>query len=112
VFGASTSSGAKVVQWSDTGAADQRWRFTSSAGSVAFLNYTSGLALDSNNGAADQAPFSGSAQKWGVTEASAGYFSIWTSNGALTSPSSNQGDQLHVSSATNSASQRWQISCL
>jgi len=112
VLGGSASSGAAVVQWSDSGATNQHWRFASSAGGIAFYSYGTGLALDSNNGAVDQAPFGGAAQKWSVTEASAGYFSIGTSTGVLTSPSSNQGDQLQVSSGTSSASQRWQISCL
>ena len=84
----STSEGAQVVQWADTGTADHKWRARLlNDGSYVFTNVNSGKVLSvdqmmSGNGAkAVQAADTGaSATAWKVTEGASGAFRLINSH--------------------------------
>jgi beta-xylosidase len=75
VSGASTADGAKIIQWSDTGGTNQRWRLTRTTGNVYTLTGVgSGKCLEVPNNSATQGTRlgiftcnGGANQQWAVT---------------------------------------------
>jgi len=105
----STTAGAAVIQWNTNGGANQEWRVQPTGVGISLLNGNSGLALAAGATGADQEMPSGAAgQVWTLSAASAGYYTLTSTGGALSSPSSTKGDQLSVTApVSGSASQEW-----
>jgi hypothetical protein len=114
VRGASTSSGAMVIQYATNGGYNQDWSFLAAVGGgFVVLNRNSLMALDVSGTLVDQASPSGTTkQQWILSPASTpGFYTFTSASGAglLTSPSSTQGDQLVVATANGTTSQEWQL---
>jgi O-glycosyl hydrolase len=105
VNGASTSNGAKVIQWNGNGGSNQQWSLVSvSGGYYNVVNRNSGLLLDvsgaSTSSGASVIQYSnngGSNQQWSLVSVGGGYYNVVNRNsgllldvsGASTSPGAN-----------------------
>jgi len=112
--GGHTNPGNPVIQYQANGGTNQAWSPVSVAGGAYLLiNQNSNLALDLSGTTVDQGTVSGGAtQQWTFFPAgTAGYYVITSGGGGgvLTSPSSNQGDQLVVNPGVGSPSQEWRL---
>ena len=120
VSGGSTSAGANVIQWNDTGAQNQHWRWVPVGdGSYEIVNQTSGQLLDVTSGStADNATVvqqpdnNGASQHWTLVATGNGYYKIKNVNSgkllAVSGSSTTAGAQLVQTTDTNAASQLWQ----
>ncbi|WP_327690774.1 RICIN domain-containing protein [Streptomyces sp. NBC_00461] len=116
----STSAGANIIQWNDTGSQNQRWRWVAVGdGSYEIVNQNSGQLLDVYQAStADGATIvqwtdnNGANQHWTLAAAGNGYYKIKNVNsGKLLSVSGSPttaGAQLVQSTDTNADSQLWQ----
>jgi hypothetical protein len=119
VGGGSTADSASVIQWNDTGAQNQQWRFVSVGdGSYKIINQNSGKLLDVNNGStADGAAViqyhdnNGANQHWTLIPSGNGYYKIKNvnSNLVLASAGTGAGTQLVQKTDTGADSQLWKV---
>ncbi|MER5794048.1 RICIN domain-containing protein [Streptomyces sp. NPDC001980] len=121
VAGGSTSAGANIIQWNDTGAQNQRWRWVAVGdGSYEIVSQNSGLLLDVTSGStADSATISqqpddnGADQHWTLVAGGNGYYKIKNVNSgkllAVSGSSTTAGAQLVQTTDTNADSQLWQV---
>ncbi|MDN0196228.1 RICIN domain-containing protein [Streptomyces sp. S.PNR 29] len=117
VSGGSTSAGANVIQWNDTGAQNQRWRWVAVGdGSYEIVNQNSGLLLDVTDGSGadgativQRADDNGASQHWTLVADGNGYYKIKNVNSGklLTVSNSTAGTQLVQTTDTNADSQLW-----
>ncbi|MES4907980.1 MULTISPECIES: RICIN domain-containing protein [unclassified Streptomyces] len=117
VSGGSTSAGANVIQWNDTGAQNQRWRWVAVGdGSYEIVNQNSGLLLDVTNGSeadgatiVQRADDNGASQHWTLVADGNGYYKIKNVNSGklLAVSNSTAGTQLVQTTDTNADSQLW-----
>ncbi|MGW5611939.1 RICIN domain-containing protein [Streptomyces sp. NPDC003753] len=120
VSGGSASAGANVLQWNDTGAQNQRWRWVAVGdGSYEIVNQNSGQLLDVTSGSTtdgaaivQQPDNNGASQHWTLIASGNGYYKIKNVNsGKLLSVSGSStaaGAQLVQTTDTNADSQLWQ----
>jgi hypothetical protein len=120
VSGGSTSAGASVIQWNDTGAQNQHWRWVPVGdGSYEIVNQTSGQLLDVTSGSTadgatvvQQPDNNGASQHWTLVATGNGYYKIKNVNSgkllAVSGSSTTAGAQLVQTTDTNAASQLWQ----
>ncbi|MEH0421508.1 RICIN domain-containing protein [Streptomyces sp. B21-083] len=120
VSGGSTAAGANILQWNDTGALNQRWRWVAVGdGSYEIVSQTSGQLLDVTGGStADGATIvqqpdnNGADQHWTLIAAGNGYYKIKNVNSgkllAVSGSSTTAGAQLVQTTDTNADSQLWQ----
>ncbi len=121
VSGASTADGAKVIQWTSSGATNQQWRLTAGAGGTWTLTAVhSGKCLDvSGRSTADGAQIiqwtcSGATnQQWRVTPASGGGYTLTAVHSGkcldVAGGSTTNGTALVQNTCTTAASQRWSL---
>lgn len=117
VSGGSTSAGANVIQWNDTGAQNQLWRWVAVGdGSYEIVNQKSGLLLDVTSGSTadgativQQADNNGASQHWTLVADGNGYYKIKNVNSGklLSVPNSTAGTQLVQTTDTNADGQLW-----
>lgn len=120
VSGGSTSAGANIIQWNDTGSQNQHWRWAAVGdGSYEIVNQNSGQLLDvANASTADNATVvqwtddNGANQHWTLTAAGNGYYKIKNVKSgkllAVSGSSTTAGAQLVQTTDTNADSQLWQ----
>ncbi|MEU1317169.1 RICIN domain-containing protein [Streptomyces tibetensis] len=113
VSGASMSDGANVIQWTDSGALNQNWRFVPVGdGSYEIVSRNSALLMDiGGDGTSivqssdDNAP----SQHWTLVAAGNGYYKIKNVNSNKLLDVSPGGTQLVQSTDTNADSQLWKV---
>ncbi|PPS71011.1 MULTISPECIES: RICIN domain-containing protein [Streptomyces] len=113
VSGASMSDGANVIQWADSGALNQNWRFVPVGdGSYEIVSRNSALLMDvGGDGTSivqssdDNAP----SQHWTLVAAGNGYYKIKNVNSNKLLDVSSGGTQLVQSTDTNADSQLWKV---
>ncbi|WP_427164937.1 RICIN domain-containing protein [Streptomyces sp. C1-1] len=120
VSGASMTAGANILQWNDTGAVNQNWRFVPVGdGSYEIVSRNSALLMDVSGAATTdganivQATDNNSAsQHWTLVATGNGYYKIKNVNSgkllAVSGSSTTAGAQLVQTTDTNAASQLWQ----
>jgi hypothetical protein len=121
VGGGSTSDGAGVIQWNDSGAQNQHWRFVAAGdGSYKIAGQNSGKLLDVSNGATTDGASviqwhddSGANQHWTLTATQNGYYKITNVNShmvlAVPSSSTSAGTQLVQTTDTGADNQLWKV---
>ena len=121
VSGASTASGAAIVQSTPSTAADQQWQLTGTAtGYDELTNVSSGLVLDvpgcstSQNVQLDQWSGNGGAnQRWSVTGTGGGYYTLTNQNSGLLADvsggSTSDGGAVIQWPSNGGANQQWQL---
>lgn len=121
VSGASTSAGANVIQWNDTGAPNQNWRFVPTGdGSYKIVSRNSYLPMDvSGASTADgasviqSADTNGADEHWTLVAAGNGYYKLQNVNSGkvldVSGSSTSAGAQLVQTTDTNANSQLWQV---
>ncbi|MFE9452416.1 RICIN domain-containing protein [Streptomyces sp. NPDC006739] len=117
VSGGSKSAGADVIQWSDTGALNQNWRFVPVGdGSYKIASRNSDLLMDVVNAATtDGANIVQSSdnnvadQRWTLVATGNGYYKIKNVNSSKLLDVSSGGTQLVQTTDTNADSQLWKI---
>ncbi|WP_208921759.1 RICIN domain-containing protein [Streptomyces capitiformicae] len=119
VSGGSLSAGANVVQWNDTGAQNQRWRWVAVGdGSYEIVNQNSGLPLGVTSGSTadgatitQQTANNSADQRWTLIAAGNGYYKIRNVNSgkllSVSGSSTTAGAQLVQTTDTNADSQLW-----
>ncbi|MFI6007431.1 RICIN domain-containing protein [Streptomyces sp. NPDC051243] len=117
VSGGSTSAGANVIQWNDTGAPNQLWRWVAVGdGSYEIVNQKSGLLLGVTGGSGadgativQQADDNGASQHWTPVADGNGYYKIKNVNSGklLSASNSTAGTQLVQTTDTNADGQLW-----
>ncbi|MEV0536797.1 RICIN domain-containing protein [Kitasatospora sp. NPDC050463] len=119
VSGASMSSGAGLLQWNDSGAQNQNWRFVAVGdGSYRIISRNSGLPMDvSGASTADGASLvqatdnGGADQHWTLIATGNGYYKIRNVNSGklldVSGASTSAGAQLVQTTDTNADSQLW-----
>ncbi|MDG5806578.1 RICIN domain-containing protein [Streptomyces ossamyceticus] len=117
VSGGSTSAGANVIQWNDTGAPNQFWRWVAVGdGSYEIVNQKSGLLLGVTSGSGadgativQQADDNGASQRWTLIANGSGYYKIKNVNSGklLSVPNATAGTQLVQTTDTNADGQLW-----
>ncbi|MCL6738272.1 RICIN domain-containing protein [Streptomyces neyagawaensis] len=117
VSGGSLTAGANVIQWNDTGAGNQNWRFAPVGdGSYEIVSRNSGLLMDvSGASTADGATVIQSAdtnaanQRWTLVADGNGYYKIKNVNSGklLSVPNTTAGTQLAQTTDTGADSQLW-----
>lgn len=120
VSGGSASAGANVIQWNDTGAQNQRWRWVAVGdGSYEIVNQNSGQLLDITSGSTadgatviQQPDNNGASQHWTLVAGGDGHYKIKNVNSgkllAVSGSSTTAGAQLVQTTDTNAAGQLWQ----
>ncbi|MEW2120563.1 RICIN domain-containing protein [Streptomyces sp. NPDC005474] len=116
VSGGSTSAGASIIQWTDTGAQNQHWRWVAVGdGSYEIVNQNSGQLLDVTSGStADGATIvqqpdnNGASQHWTLVANGNGYYKIKNVNSGKLLATSTANAQLVQTTDTNADSQLWQ----
>lgn len=123
VYGASTSNGAQIVQWTHDSDPDQQWTLVDAGGGYYnIVNVNSGLALDDTNGSTSNgtqmqqwALSSGDAnQQWQISSAGNGYYTLTnrTSGLALDLANGGLGDGTAIQQWAGSSgdlNQQWQL---
>ncbi|GHF73911.1 hypothetical protein GCM10018790_59780 [Kitasatospora xanthocidica] len=117
VSGGSLSAGADVIQWTDSGAGNQNWRFVPVGdGSYKVTNRNSALVMDvSGASTADGASVVQSAdtnaadQHWTPVATGNGYYKIKNVNSGKVLDVSSGGTQLVQATDTNADSQLWKV---
>lgn len=119
VSGGSTSAGANILQWNDTGSQNQRWRWVAVGdGSYEIVSQNSGQLLNVTGGStADGATIiqqpdnNGASQRWTLVAGGNGYYKIKNVNSgkllAVSGSSTTAGAQLVQTTDTNADSQLW-----
>ncbi|GAQ63765.1 RICIN domain-containing protein [Streptomyces scabiei] len=117
VSGGSTSAGANVIQWNDTGAPNQLWKWVAVGdGSYEIVNQKSGLLLGVTSGSGadgativQQADTNSASQRWTLAADGDGYYKIKNVNSGklLSAPNANAGTQLVQTTDTNAVGQLW-----
>ncbi|MFI7299315.1 RICIN domain-containing protein, partial [Streptomyces sp. NPDC050121] len=120
VSGASMTAGANILQWNDTGALNQNWRFVPVGdGSYEIVSRNSALLMDVSGAATTdganivQATDNNAAsQHWTLVATGNGYYKIKNVNSgkllAVSGSSTTAGAQLVQTTDTNAADQLWQ----
>ncbi|MEV6942517.1 RICIN domain-containing protein [Streptomyces sp. NPDC051172] len=120
VSGASSTAGANVIQWNDTGAQNQDWRFVAVGdGSYEIVNQNSGQLMDVTSASTadgatviQQPDINADSQHWKLTAAGNGYYKIKNVNSGklldVSGSSTAAGAQLVQTTDTNADSQLWQ----
>jgi hypothetical protein len=120
VSGASMTAGANILQWNDTGAVNQNWRFVPVGdGSYEIVSRNSALLMDVSGAATTdgasivQATDNNAAsQHWTLIATGNGYYKIKNVNSgkllAVSGSSTTAGAQLVQTTDTNAAGQLWQ----
>jgi hypothetical protein len=120
VSGASMTAGANILQWNDTGAVNQNWRFVPVGdGSYEIVSRNSALLMDVSGAAiTDGASIvqatdnNAASQHWTLIATGSGYYKIKNVNSgkllAVSGSSTTAGAQLVQTTDTNAASQLWQ----
>ncbi|WP_405774594.1 RICIN domain-containing protein [Streptomyces sp. NBC_01538] len=115
VSGGSTSAGASIIQWNDTGAQNQHWRWVAVGdGSYEIVNQNSGQLLDTSGSTADGATIvqqpdnNGASQHWTLVANGNGYYKIKNVNSGKLLATSTANAQLVQTTDTNAESQLWQ----
>ncbi|AUG81777.1 carbohydrate-binding protein [Kitasatospora sp. MMS16-BH015] len=121
VSGGSLSAGAGVIQWNDSGAGNQNWRFVPVGdGSYQVVSRNSALALDvsgastADGAAVVQATAGGGAdQHWALVATGNGYYKIKNVNSGklldVSGASTSAGAQLVQTADTSTDSQLWRV---
>ncbi|MGQ4434399.1 RICIN domain-containing protein [Streptomyces sp. SAS_260] len=117
VSGASMSVGASVIQWTDSGAVNQNWRFVPVGdGSYEIVSRNSGLLMDVSGGVTtDGANIVQSSdndvanQRWTLIAAGNGYYKIKNVNSDKLLDVSSGGTQLVQTTDTSANSQLWKV---
>ncbi|KUM81484.1 RICIN domain-containing protein [Streptomyces griseorubiginosus] len=117
VSGGSLSAGANIIQWTDSGAGNQNWRFVPVGdGSYEIVTRNSALLMDVSGAAtADGATIVQSSdtnvanQHWTLTASGNGYYKIKNVNSGKVLDVSSSGTQLVQSTDTNADSQLWKV---
>ncbi|MFG3228224.1 RICIN domain-containing protein [Kitasatospora sp. NPDC048194] len=117
VSGGSLSAGADVIQWTDSGAGNQNWRFVPVGdGSYKIISRDSALVMDvSGASTADGAPIIQSAdtnaadQHWTLVATGNGYYKLKNVNSNEVLNVSSGGTQLDQTTDTNADSQLWKV---
>ncbi|MFI2207949.1 RICIN domain-containing protein [Streptomyces sp. NPDC020192] len=117
VSGGSMSAGAAVIQWSDTGALNQNWRFVPVGdGSYEIVSRNSALLIDVSSAATtDGANIVQSSdnnvadQRWTLVATGNGYYKIKNVNSNKLLDVSSGGTQLVQTTDTNADSQLWKV---
>ncbi|WP_333738625.1 RICIN domain-containing protein [Streptomyces sp. IBSBF 2806] len=119
VSGASVAAGAAVLQWNDTGAVNQNWRFVAVGdGSYKIISRNSSLLMDVGNAATgDDASIiqssddNAASQRWTLIATGNGYYKIKNVNSSklldVSGASTSAGAQLVQTTDTNADSQLW-----
>ncbi|WP_141208680.1 RICIN domain-containing protein [Streptomyces griseorubiginosus] len=115
VSGGSLTAGANVIQWTDTGAGNQNWRFVPVGdGSYEIVSRNSGLLMDvSGASTADGASIVQSSdinaanQHWTLTATGNGYYKIKNVNSGKVLDVSSGGTQLVQNTDSGADSQLW-----
>jgi hypothetical protein len=120
VSGASMTAGANILQWNDTGAVNQNWRFVPVGdGSYEIVSRNSALLMDVSGAAiTDGASIvqatdnNAASQHWTLIATGSGYYKIKNVNSgkllAVSGSSTTAGAQLVQTTDANAASQLWQ----
>ncbi|MFE9450210.1 RICIN domain-containing protein [Streptomyces sp. NPDC006739] len=116
VSGASSTAGANVIQWNDTGAQNQDWRFVPVGdGSYEIVNQNSGQLMDvtgasTADGATvlQQPDDNGASQHWTLTARGNGYYKVKNVHSGMLLAVSGSSTQLVQTTDTNADSQLWQ----
>ncbi|MFE3852092.1 RICIN domain-containing protein [Streptomyces griseorubiginosus] len=117
VSGGSMSAGANVIQWTDTGALNQNWRFVPVGdGSYEIVSRNSALLMDVSGAATtDGASIVQSSdtnvanQRWTLIAAGNGYYKIKNVNSDKLLDVSSGGTQLVQKTDTSADSQLWKV---
>ncbi|GAA0672713.1 hypothetical protein GCM10010193_26570 [Kitasatospora atroaurantiaca] len=117
VSGGSLSAGANVIQWTDSGAGNQNWRFVPVGdGSYKVVSRNSALVMDvSGASTADGASVIQSSdtnaadQHWTLVATGNGYYKIKNVNSGKVLDVSSGGTQLAQATDTNGDSQVWKV---
>ncbi|MBW8793787.1 MAG: RICIN domain-containing protein [Streptomyces sp.] len=117
VSGGSLTAGADIIQWTDSGAGNQNWRFVPVGdGSYEIVSRNSALLMDvSGASTADGATIVQSSdtnaanQHWTLTATGNGYYKIKNVNSGKVLDVSSGGTQLAQTTDTNADSQLWKI---
>ncbi|MFF7791454.1 RICIN domain-containing protein [Streptomyces sp. NPDC007991] len=117
VSGGSMSAGANVIQWTDTGALNQNWRFVPVGdGSYEIVSRNSALLMDVSGAATrDGASIVQSSddnvanQRWILIAAGNGYYKIKNVNSSKRLDVSSAGTRLVQTTDTNVDSQLWKV---
>jgi hypothetical protein len=124
VSGASKTAGANVIQWSNTGGANQKWTLASVGGGYfTIVNQNSGLVLDVSGGSTSSGAQviqwtsnGGTNQQWSLVAVSGGYYNIVNRNSGLlldvTSSSTTAGTNIIQWSSNGGANQQWVLNSL
>ncbi|MFD5594389.1 RICIN domain-containing protein [Streptomyces griseorubiginosus] len=117
VSGGSLTAGANVIQWTDSGAGNQNWRFVPVGdGSYEIVSRNSALLMDVSGAATtDGATIVQSSdtnvanQHWTLIATGNGYYKIKNVNSSKVLDVSSGGTQLVQSTDTNADSQLWKV---
>ncbi|MFF0079247.1 RICIN domain-containing protein [Streptomyces canus] len=121
VSGGSTSAGANIIQWNDTGAPNQRWRWVAVGdGTYEIVNLNSGQLLDVTGGSTadgatviQQPDHNSASQHWRPVANENGSYEMKNANSgkllAVSGSSTAAGAQLVQTTDTNAGSQLWQV---
>jgi hypothetical protein len=124
VNGGSKTAGAQVLQWTNTGGANQDWKLVSVGGGYFnILNKNSGLLLDVNGSSKTAGAnviqwtnTGGANQQWSLVAASSGYYTIVNRNSGLlldvSGASTSAGATLIQSNATGGTDELWVLNSL
>jgi hypothetical protein len=115
VSGASMSAGANVIQWTDSGALNQNWRFVPVGdGSYEIVSRNSALLMDVSGAATtdgasvvQSSDTNAASQRWTLVAAGNGYYKIKNVNSGKLLGVSSGGTQLVQSTDTGAGSQLW-----
>ncbi|WNM32583.1 RICIN domain-containing protein [Streptomyces sp. Li-HN-5-11] len=117
VSGGSMSAGANVLQWTDSGAVNQNWRFVPVGdGSYEIVSRNSGLLMDVSGGVTtdganivQSSDTNAANQRWTLVATGNGYYKIKNVNSNDLLTVSSGGTQLVQSADTGADSQLWKI---
>ncbi|MET7452135.1 RICIN domain-containing protein [Streptomyces sp. NPDC005574] len=121
VSSGSTSAGANIIQWNDTGAPNQRWRWVAVGdGTYELVNLNSGQLLDVTGGSTadgatviQQPDHNSASQHWRPVANENGSYEMKNANSgkllAVSGSSTAAGAQLVQTTDTNAGSQLWQV---
>ncbi|MFC8435802.1 RICIN domain-containing protein [Streptomyces sp. NPDC057253] len=117
VSGASMSAGANVIQWTDSGALNQNWRFAPVGdGSYEIVSRNSDLLMDVSGGVTtdganivQSSDTNAANQRWTLVATGSGYYKIKNVNSNDLLTVSSGGTQLVQSTDTGADSQLWKM---
>jgi O-glycosyl hydrolase len=121
INGASTSNGAKAIQWNGNGGTNQQWSLVPvSGGYYNIVNRNSGLFLDVTSSSTSPGASviqwnsnGGTNQQWSLVPISGGYYNIVNRNSGLlldvTSGSTSPGASVIQWSSTGGTNQQWSL---